>query len=78
MKLFLAPLIEHLRGQNAGVLGGLFFFALALLWVIFGFWKMIFILAMTCIGYGIGVVFFRDQDQFRKWVDRIFPPGFFR
>ncbi len=78
MKEFLAPIIEQLRGKNAGLIGGFIFLFIALLWVVFGFWKMLFVLLMTILGYTIGVVFFKDMEQFKKWLDRIFPPGYFR
>lgn len=78
MKDFLAPIIEHLRGRNAGLISAALFFGMALLWVLFGFWRMIFILLMTVIGYTVGVTFFRDMEQFKKWLDKLFPPGLFR
>lgn len=78
MKDFLAPIIEHLRGKNAGLVGAAVFFVIAMLWVVLGFWNMIFILLMTIGGYTLGVVIFRDMAQFRKWLDKLFPPGHFR
>lgn len=75
MKNYLAPLIEQLRGRPAGPTGAGVFFCLALLWVIFGFWKMLFIVVMTLAGYLIGTTFFQSREQFRRWLDRLFPPG---
>lgn len=78
MKDFFSPIIERLRGKDSGFIGALTFFVIALLWVIFGFSKMLFILIMTAAGYTVGVTFFRDMGQFRKWLDRLFPPGHIR
>lgn len=78
MKGFLTPIIDHLRGRDAGLTGALLFFLVALLWVIFGFWKMFFVCLMTVAGYTIGITFFRDMGQVRKWLDRLFPPGHVR
>lgn len=61
-----------------GPVGGLIAFVFALLWVIFGFWKLLFIIILTLIGYFVGYRYFRDRDSIRKLIDKILPPGMFR
>lgn len=59
-------------------MGALAGFAIALLWVIFGFWKMLFVVLVTFIGYLIGARYFRNSSNFRDLIDRLLPPGRFR
>ncbi|HHW93181.1 MAG TPA: DUF2273 domain-containing protein [Clostridiaceae bacterium] len=63
---------------SPGLIGFLVGFVIALLWVLFGFWRLLFILALSGAGYYIGVRYFRDRDAFKKLIDKIFPPGMFR
>ena len=78
MRNFLEPLIKFLQGKNISMIGAGTFFLIALLWVIFGFMRLVFILLMTVAGYTMGAVFFRDSESLRKWLNRILPPGPFR
>lgn len=61
-----------------GRVGALIAFIFALLWVIFGFWKLLFILVITLVGYFVGYRYFRDRDSIRRLIDKILPPGMFR
>lgn len=63
---------------SSGPAGALIAFVFALLWVIFGFWKLLFILLLTLAGYFVGYRYFRDRDTIRKLIDKILPPGMFR
>ncbi|HHX18995.1 MAG TPA: DUF2273 domain-containing protein [Clostridiaceae bacterium] len=63
---------------SPGLIGFLVGLAIALLWVLFGFWRLLFILALSTVGYYIGVRYFRDRDAIKKLIDKIFPPGMFR
>lgn len=78
MRRFFMPIIEALRGRNPGRTGAVTGFCLALLLVLFGFWRTLFILLMTFGGYYIGVRFFANLEVFRQWLDRLLPPGRFR
>lgn len=78
LKEIMTALIEAVRGKSASTIGAVSFFLISLFWVLFGFWQMLFILLMTALGYCLGLVFFKDQEHFRRWLDRFFPPGFFR
>lgn len=72
------PLVEHLKGQDTGLIGAALCFFLALFWVIFGFWKTLFILSFTLAGYYVGLHYFGDQEELKSLLDKIFPPGRFR
>jgi len=78
MKEFLARVIEHCKGKDAGLIGGGIAFSLALLLVIFGFWKTLFIVIATLIGYLIGALLFKNKDKVKEWLDKLLPPGRFR
>lgn len=78
MKHIFKPILDLVHGRDPGFVGALVGFVLALLWVIFGFWKMLFILLLTFIGYLVGARLFRNSDNFRDLIDRLLPPGRFR
>lgn len=63
---------------SPGVTGALIAFVIAVLWMILGFWKLLFILLLTVAGYFVGFRFLRDRDAIRKLIDKILPPGIFR
>ncbi|HPX92947.1 MAG TPA: DUF2273 domain-containing protein [Bacillota bacterium] len=63
---------------SSGIIGALIMFAVALLWILFGFWRLLFIFLLTLAGYYVGFRYFRDRDAIRKLIDRILPPGMFR
>ncbi len=78
MKQLFEPILKMLHGKDAGLVGAAAGFVLALLWVIFGFWRMLFILLLTLAGYVLGARFFRNSDHFRELIDKMLPPGRFR
>lgn len=78
MKQLFGPIVRILRGKDAGLVGAGLGFSLALLLVIFGFFKTVFILALTLVGYVLATKFFSNKEQFYQLLDRIFPPGRFR
>lgn len=78
MKQLFGPLVVFFRGKNAGLVGAAVGFSLALLLVIFGFFKTLFIVILTVGGYVLGVKFFSREEQFHRLLDKLFPPGRFR
>ncbi len=78
MKQLFKPIINLLRGKDASLIGAAAGFVLALLLVIFGILKTIFIILLTIGGYILGVKFFSDTESFHRLLDRLFPPGRFR
>lgn len=78
MKHLLSRFLDMLKDRNAGMIGGVVAFTIALLLVIFGFGKTLFILLMTLAGYLIGVRLFSDKERLKDFLDKIIPPGRFR
>jgi uncharacterized membrane protein len=78
MKNFWQSLGDLLQGRNPALVGAAAGLVLGLLLVIFGFWKTLFILALTALGYYLGHRFFTNREDFRNLLDKILPPGKFR
>jgi len=78
MKQLLSRFLDMLMDRNAGIIGGGVGFALALLLVIFGFLKTLFILFITLVGYLVGVRLFSDKERLKNFLDKLIPPGRFR
>lgn len=73
----LRQLARDLERLSAGARGAILGFLLAFLLAVLGFWKTLFILICTLLGYVLGVRFFSSWDRFRESLDKLFPPGFF-
>lgn len=78
LKQMLVAIGDRLTAKNPGPVGAALGFALALLWVTFGFFRMLFIVAATVGGYYIGIRWFSNREKIKNLLDRIFPPGLFR
>ncbi|MBP5180870.1 MAG: hypothetical protein J6127_06250 [Clostridiales bacterium] len=75
MERFLSRIFEKLSNAKAGGLFAFIFFVVAVLICIFGFWKTFFILIFTLFGFIVGAFLFADEGRFKKFLDRILPPG---
>ena len=78
MRIFWQQIVDKLRGKNPGLVGAVGGFLLALLLVLFGLWKTLFLLGMTILGYFVGGRYFSKSESLRKLLDKILPPGMFR
>lgn len=78
MKSFWQSLGEIFQGHNPARAGALIGLLLAVSLVVFGFWKTLFILLLTALGYYLGSRFFTNPEDFRNLLDKILPPGKFR
>ncbi|MGI6327194.1 MAG: DUF2273 domain-containing protein [Saccharofermentanales bacterium] len=78
MKKIWQQLAENLKNKSPGAIGALVGFVLALSLVIFGILKTLFLIAMTFLGYFLGVRYFRNRQAFLDLLDKILPPGMFR
>ena len=78
MRLFISKIIDFVKEHNAGALGAVFGFVIAILLVVFGFFETIFIVAMSVVGYFVGVSIFGDRDKVKNFLDKLLPPGRFR
>ena len=78
MKLLFSRILDMLKDRNAGLIGGSVAFVLALLLVVFGFPKTLFIILFTLVGYLAGVRLFSDKEKLKAFLDKLIPPGRFR
>ena len=78
MERFLSKLFEKLQNLKAGTIFAFFFFVTGVLLCIFGFFKTLFIILFTAVGFFVGSFLFSDTSRFKKFLDRILPPGRFR
>jgi len=78
MKAFFLKMIDILKEKNAGAIGAVVAFVVAILLVLFGFLKTVFILLLTAAGYFIGTKLFNDRESIKNFLDKLFPPGRFR
>lgn len=77
-KSFLRMLSEGPKKGGPGFYGAVTGFVLALLILVFGFFKTFFVLCMTLAGYYLGLRYFNSKEEFVKLLDKLFPPGTFR
>ncbi|MBP5774192.1 MAG: DUF2273 domain-containing protein [Saccharofermentans sp.] len=75
MERFLSKIFEKLRNLKAGTVVAFFFFVTGVLLCIFGFFKTLFIILFTAVGFFVGSFLFSDTSRFKKFLDRILPPG---
>ncbi len=75
MERFLSKLFEKLENTNAGILCAFAFFVVGVLVCIFGIFKTLFIILFTATGFFVGAFLFSDMSRFKKFLDRILPPG---
>lgn len=75
MERFLSKLLEKFANTSAGILCALLFFVTGILICIFGFFKTLFILLFTAVGFFVGSFLFSDTSRFKRLLDRILPPG---
>ena len=78
MREIISKILELLRDRNAGTLGAVGGFIVAILLVKYGLFRTLFILLLTFIGYFIGSKIFRDRDRIKDFLDKLLPPGRFR
>lgn len=77
-KTLLRQIAEDISQLNSGVKGGILGFVVGLLLVTFGFWRTLFVLFLTCLGYVLGIRLIQRHGGLKELLDKIFPPGFFR
>ena len=78
MRGIISKILEMLRDRNAGMIGAAGGFILAILFVKYGFFRTLFILFLTLVGYLAGNWLFRDRERIKDFLDKLLPPGRFR
>ena len=75
MERFLSRLFEKLENTKAGTIFAFLFFIIGILICVFGILKTLFIIIFTAVGFFVGSFLFSDMSRFKKFLDRIIPPG---
>lgn len=75
MERLLSKIFEKLQNTGAGAVFAAAFFVIGVLICIFGLFKTLFILLLTAVGFFLGSFLFSDDSRFKKFLDRILPPG---
>lgn len=78
MKSFWQQLFDQLKGRHPGTVGAVIGLLLGLSLILFGLIKTLFLIALTGLGYFLGVRYFSNRETFRNLLDKLLPPGFFR
>ena len=78
MKAFFARFLDLIKDKNTAAIGAGSGFVLAVLLVVFGIIKTLFIIIMTFLGFYIGAKLLSDKDKLKDLLDKILPPGRFR
>ncbi len=71
-------LMDEFRQLAPSQIGAICGFVIALILVVFGFWKSVLILIFTLAGYYIGKKIFSNKELLKEFLDKLFPPGRFR
>ena len=76
--MFYENLLAFYSSHRGGINGALIGLLLAVCILLFGLFKMPFILIFSGIGYYIGNKLYEDKDYIRNLLDRVLPPGTYR
>ena len=78
MRALIVKFFDMLKDKSSGKIGAGIAFVFALFLCVFGFFKTLFIIILTVLGYVVGALLFSDKDTVKDWMDKILPPGRFR
>jgi Small integral membrane protein len=70
--------IEFYNAHRGGLIGALIGFFVAIAFLLFGFFKVLFIALLAGVGYYIGKRIHDDKDYIKNLLDRVLPPGTYR
>ncbi len=71
-------LLAYYQSHKGAINGAAIGFALAVLILILGFLRVLFIALLTGVGYYIGKRIHDDKDYIKNLLDRVLPPGTYR
>ena len=74
----LEKLLILYEAHHGGIIGAAIGFLLAVLILILGFFKVLFIAIFAGVGYYIGKRIHEDKDYIKNLLDRVLPPGTYR
>jgi len=76
--MILENLMEFYNSHRGGINGALAGVVIAVLILVLGFFKILFIAIFAIAGYYIGKKIHEDKDYIKNFLDRILPPGTYR
>ncbi len=71
-------ILTYYQSHKGAVTGAAVGFGLAVLILLIGFLKVLFIAIFTGVGYYIGKRIHGDKDYIKNLLDRVLPPGTYR
>lgn len=74
----LEKLLIYYDAHRGGINGAAIGFILAVLILMLGFFKVLFIALFAGVGYYIGKRIHDDKDYIKNLLDRVLPPGTYR
>lgn len=74
----LEKILEFYNEHRGAVIGAASGFLAAVMILILGFWRVLFIALLTGVGYYIGKRIHDDKDYIKNLLDRVLPPGTYR
>lgn len=71
-------LLAYYQSHKGAINGAAIGFGLAVLILLLGFLRVLFIAILTGVGYYIGKRIHDDKDYIKNLLDRVLPPGTYR
>lgn len=71
-------LIEYYYSHHGAIIGGIIGLVIGIAFLVFGFFKVLFIVLCVAVGYYIGKNVSEDKNFIRNIKDKLFPPGIFK
>jgi uncharacterized membrane protein len=69
---------EFYYSHKGAIWGGIIGLVASISFLIFGFFKVLFVALCIVLGYYIGKNYSKDKNFIRSLKDRIFPPGMYK
>ncbi|HEX2946430.1 MAG TPA: DUF2273 domain-containing protein [Clostridia bacterium] len=74
----LEKILDFYNSKRGAINGAAIGFLAAVMILIMGFWRVLFIALLTGVGYYIGKRIHDDKDYIKNLLDRVLPPGTYR
>jgi uncharacterized membrane protein len=74
----LEKLLIYYDAHRGGIIGTAVGFIIAVLILLIGFFKVLFIALFAGVGYYVGKRIHDDKDYIKNLLDRVLPPGTYR
>lgn len=74
----LEKILDFYSSHRGTINGAGIGFLTAVMILVLGFWRVLFIALLTGVGYYIGKRIHDDKDYIKNLLDRVLPPGTYR